>query len=622
MKYFPHILFLLLVAGVASAAPSVIYQRTIFPEADSTYELGTSTLAWLRATSDEYCLTGDTCITSWPSGSGGGLATTTPWDAGSIARVVDGGTLDSISTSSLASLLSYWTKSGTNLYYTGGNVGIGTTTPDEKLTVSGNALLTGTFPYLSLTPSGWGTTAYIQAGVNQESNASGDYLTTIVPSGKGFAFTQGTLPLAVILPSGNFGIGTTTPGSLLTVAGTTTASCFSDDGGATCISGGGGSVTSVDATVPTGLTVSGSPITTSGTLAFAWDTGYGPVLTASSTNWNTFYDTPSTRITAGDNLTWSGNTLNLDAALTGITSITGAAAGINITTATNGNLTLDPGGSGTLTLNAGSGGVNITTDAGNSDITLDPHGTGDIILSTFTGLLKGTSGAVSTATAGTDYELPLTFTYPLQRSTNTISLAFGTSTSNTWGGTQTFTNPIAISSTTATSTFGGAVQASSLEITGTGTSTVLRGNVIVEGDIDFQGDIGGAGADALIAAAVAAALVSVATATMTLTNKRPQPRTASSTSSATLTPDLSSANVYYRTTQTVGLTIAAPTGTPVIGETIAIYVDSAASQTLTMNATYKAFGAAFPASTTAGKTLMITAQYNGTDWKTLWANAV
>jgi len=118
--------------------------------------------------------------------------------------------------------------------------------------------------------------------------------------------------------------------------------------------------------------------------------------------------------------------------------------------------------------------------------------------------------------------------------------------------------------------------------------------------------------------------VTVATSsnTLTLTNKRPQPRTASSTTASTLTPDLSSANVYYRTTQTASLTIEAPTGTPVIGETIAIYVDSAGAQTLTMNSTYKAFGAAFPATTTAGKTLMITAQYNGTDWKTLWATAV
>ena len=108
----------------------------------------------------------------------------------------------------------------------------------------------------------------------------------------------------------------------------------------------------------------------------------------------------------------------------------------------------------------------------------------------------------------------------------------------------------------------------------------------------------------------------------TVTSKRIQPRTSSSTTASTLTPDLSSANVYYRTTQTATLTIDAPTGTPVIGETIMIYVDSVGAQTLTINATYKAFGAAFPATTTAGKTFMMSAQWNGTDWKTLWANAV
>jgi hypothetical protein len=123
-----------------------------------------------------------------------------------------------------------------------------------------------------------------------------------------------------------------------------------------------GTVTSVAATVPTGWAITGSPITTSGTLALAYDTGYGAVLTASttewaqayasttaltvpyiqglfsntatgltysggvtslttgygipltasSTNWNSFYNTPSTRITAGTNISWSGNTLNVD----------------------------------------------------------------------------------------------------------------------------------------------------------------------------------------------------------------------------------------------------------------------------------------------------------------------
>lgn len=73
-----------------------------------------------------------------------------------------------------------------------------------------------------------------------------------------------------------------------------------------------GTVTSVALSVPTGLSISGTPITTSGTLALTYDTGYASVLTASTTNWNGFYDTPSTRITAGTGLSWSTNTLNAE----------------------------------------------------------------------------------------------------------------------------------------------------------------------------------------------------------------------------------------------------------------------------------------------------------------------
>jgi hypothetical protein len=112
------------------------------------------------------------------------------------------------------------------------------------------------------------------------------------------------------------------------------------------------------------------------------------------------------------------------------------------------------------------------------------------------------------------------------------------------------------------------------------------------------------------------------TVTQTLTNKRVQPRTASSTSNANLTPDLSSANVYFRTTQTVTLAINAPTGTPVIGETIILYISAAGAQTINWNATYIPYGSALPTTTTAGKTLMATCQFNGTNWQTLTAVAI
>jgi hypothetical protein len=49
---------------------------------------------------------------------------------------------------------------------------------------------------------------------------------------------------------------------------------------------------------------------TSATGVLSLDGGFTIPLTASTTNWNAFYDTPSTRITAGANCSWTGNTFN------------------------------------------------------------------------------------------------------------------------------------------------------------------------------------------------------------------------------------------------------------------------------------------------------------------------
>ncbi len=50
-----------------------------------------------------------------------------------------------------------------------------------------------------------------------------------------------------------------------------------------------GTVTSVSLSVPTGLSIAGSPITTSGTLAVTFTAGYSIPTTASQTNWDTAY---------------------------------------------------------------------------------------------------------------------------------------------------------------------------------------------------------------------------------------------------------------------------------------------------------------------------------------------
>ena len=74
---------------------------------------------------------------------------------------------------------------------------------------------------------------------------------------------------------------------------------------------GSGTVTSVDMSVPTGLSVSGNPVTTSGTLAVTYATGYAIPTTAKQTEWDTAYT---------DRNKWDGGSTGLNAA-TGRTSL-------------------------------------------------------------------------------------------------------------------------------------------------------------------------------------------------------------------------------------------------------------------------------------------------------------
>jgi hypothetical protein len=86
-----------------------------------------------------------------------------------------------------------------------------------------------------------------------------------------------------------------------------------------------GTVTSVAMTVPTGLTISGTPITTSGTLALTLTTGYSIPTTASQTNWDSAYT---------QRLQWDGGSTNLVAA-TGRTSLGATTVGGNMFTLVN-----------------------------------------------------------------------------------------------------------------------------------------------------------------------------------------------------------------------------------------------------------------------------------------------
>lgn len=96
------------------------------------------------------------------------------------------------------------------------------------------------------------------------------------------------------------------PGDLATVATTGSYNDLTDKPSA-----GSGTVTSVAMSVPTGLSVSGSPVTTSGTLAVTYATGYAIPTTAKQTEWDTAYT---------DRLKWDGGSTGLNAS-TGRTSL-------------------------------------------------------------------------------------------------------------------------------------------------------------------------------------------------------------------------------------------------------------------------------------------------------------
>ena len=160
----------------------------------------------------------------------------------------------------------------------------------------------------------------------------------------------------------------------------------------------GGTVTSVGLSAPTGFSVSGTPVTSSGTLALTFASGYNLPTTASQSLWDVAY---SKRLSSAS-LTSSQLTLTLGDASTVTASVptfnqntTGTAASLSAVLSS----TLGGAGSVSGILKANGSGVVSAAVAG-TDYVIPSALSGYLPLSggTLTGALNGTSAAFSGAT--------------------------------------------------------------------------------------------------------------------------------------------------------------------------------------------------------------------------------
>jgi hypothetical protein len=221
--------------------------------------------------------------------------------------------------------------------------------------------------------------------------------------GNGTGFTRTTL-------TAGSGVSITNAAGSITIAAT----------------GSGGSVTSVGLSAPTGFAVSNTPVTTAGTIALSFASGYSLPTNASQANWDTAYN---------ERATWNGGSTGLVAA-TGRTSLGATTVGGNFFTLTNPSAvtflrvnadntvsTLDAAsfrsaigvgtGTGTVTSVSGTGTVNGLTLTGtvtsSGSLTLGGALSGVDLTTQVTGVLpiaNGGTGANTAANARTALDVP------------------------------------------------------------------------------------------------------------------------------------------------------------------------------------------------------------------------
>lgn len=218
----------------------------------------------------------------------------------------------------------------------------------------------------------------------------------------------------------------------------------------------------------TGLELNSTRALVGGSAILALTSGYGIPLNASTTNWNDFYNTPSTRITAGNGLAWSGNTLSATNTHNPIT-LSGALDYITLVGQDIVRGAIDLATDITGTLAVGNGGTGLTSTGASSTI-LSTNGTnpvwvgGNTLCVAITGSADLCDGGDATGGGGGgDSVLSRTAGGLIYTPTTTDSVAIGLSATTTnsrleVNGTTTATVLVAsssiYSSSTASSTIG------------------------------------------------------------------------------------------------------------------------------------------------------------------------
>ncbi|OGG90023.1 hypothetical protein A3G12_01765 [Candidatus Kaiserbacteria bacterium RIFCSPLOWO2_12_FULL_54_10] len=401
------------------------------------------------------------------AGGNVGIGTTTPYSRLSVWGADTGATSMFELTNSASTTLASVLNDGT--FYMNGNVGIGTTSPTTNLSVAGSAVVTGTV--------GIGT-ASVQAVLDVQDSISSTIAATFrgvagtnriglgtiagitdgTPFAQGFSSSFAAVDMTLQPNGGNVGIGTTSPGTLLSIGGTGTGINFVDGTTATStISGnlwvkgtlrtGTGSlymndtgITSSDGNLSlqrngvsylnggnlalgaNSLTMTGSLGATGARLTKGWFTdlqvsntiagaingnaGSAAILqTGRTINGTNFNGSENITVTAAAG-TLTGATLASGVTASSLTSVGtitsgtwsgsfGAVSGANLTSLTAANIS------------AGTAGISVTGNAGSATILqtarningVSFNGTADITVTAAAGTLTGTSLATGVTAA-------------------------------------------------------------------------------------------------------------------------------------------------------------------------------------------------------------------------------